>query len=255
MGISILVMVKPTLEATSVFTAAPGCAPLVLASTSPRRRELIALTGWPITLRPVEIDETPMPGESAPAMTRRLAAAKARAARSAASNAAVVLAADTVVVDGDELLGKPRDDEEARRMLRRLRGRTHQVITSLVVIAADGSSLFEDTCSTDVPMREYSDAEVESFVSSGGPRDKAGGYAIQDPLFEPVDVTALDGCFANVMGLPLCHVVRTLRRLGVEPVHDVPARCQAHTGYVCPVYERVLSREERGTQSPRRGET
>jgi septum formation protein len=224
-------------------TAGPSGLRLVLASASPRRSELIALTGWPVALQPVEVDETPRPGEDARGVTRRLAVAKAVAARRNSPPGAVILAADTIVADDQGVLGKPGSDAEAQAILQRLRGRRHLVVSSLAVIGPDGFPLLEDSCATEVPMRGYSRAEVVSFVASGAAGDKAGAYSIQDPSFRPVDETSLEGCYANVMGLPLCHVVRTLRRRGIEPAQDVPSACQAHTGYACPVYERILKGE------------
>jgi MAF protein len=216
---------------------------VVLASGSPRRRELIALAGWDITLQPVDIDETPVPGEGAAALTRRLALAKAEAALKSSPPGSIVVAADTIVADDGGLLGKPADDAAAQAMLRRLRGRHHTVVTSLAVFGPDGAGPLLDACSTEVPMRDYGDDEIESFVASGSAADKAGAYGIQEFGFHPVDVPALHGCFANVMGLPLCHLVRTLRRRGIEPRADVPAACRAHTDYDCPVYTAILQGE------------
>lgn len=190
-------------------------------------------------LAPVDIDETPRPGESGVALTQRLARAKAEAAARSAPAGSIVVAADTTVADGEALLGKPADDEDARAMLRRLRGRTHQVTSSVAVATPEGLMAI-DTCSTDVPMRAYRDDEIERFVASGAAADKAGAYAIQDSGFDPVDVETLHGCFANVMGLPMCHLVRTLRGVGVEPSRDVPSACCALTGYACPVYREIL---------------
>lgn len=199
----------------------------------------MALTGWTVEPRPADVDETPQVGEEAHAATRRLAQAKAHAAQSVSPHADIVLAADTIVVDHGQILGKPSSEDEARLMLRRLRGRPHTVVTSITVLTPDGSSL-TDQCITDVPMRDYTDDEIEQFIASGAAHDKAGAYAIQDAGFQPVESASLRGCFANVMGLPLCHVVRTLRRLGIEPPEDVPQACQTHTGYECPVYEGIL---------------
>lgn len=214
---------------------------VVLASGSPRRRELIALAGWEISLLPVDVDEAPRPGESAAALTRRLALAKAKAAIPSSPPGSIVVAADTIVTDDGGLLGKPRDDAAARAMLRRLRRRNHTVVTSLAVFGPpNGAGPLLDECSTDVPMREYGDDEIERFVASGSAADKAGAYGIQESRFHPVDVSALHGCFANVMGLPLCHLVRTLRRRGLEPRADVPTACRAHTDYDCPVYAGIL---------------
>jgi MAF protein len=197
------------------------------------------LFGGEVLLAPVDIDETPRSGESGAALTQRLARAKAEAAARSAPAGSIVVAADTIVADGEALLGKPAGEGDARAMLRRLRGRTHQVTSSVAVADSDGAIRI-DTCSTDVPMRDYSDDEIEHFVALGAAADKAGGYAIQDSGFEPVDVKTLHGCFANVMGLPMCHLVRTLHRVGVEPSQDVPSACCALTGYACPVYEEIL---------------
>jgi MAF protein len=216
---------------------------VVLASGSPRRRELIALAGWDITLHPVDVDETPMPGEGAAALTRRLALAKAEAAFKSSPPGSIVVAADTIVADDDGLLGKPGDDAAALAMLHRLRRGHHTVVTSLAVFGPNGTGPLLDACSTEVPMRDYGDDEIQRFVASGSAADKAGAYGIQESGFHPVEVTALHGCFANVMGLPLCHLVRTLRRRGLEPRVDVPSACRAHTDYDCPVYAAILQGE------------
>jgi len=167
-------------------------------------------------------------------MTRRLALAKAKAA---GIRSGLVLGADTVVVDGDQVLGKPQDMEDARRMLEALRGRSHRVITSIALLDLEAGKQFVDTCESRVPMRDFSDADLESYLASGSPLDKAGSYAIQDRDFVPVEVGGMRECFANVMGLPLCHVVRNLPE---APPVDVPTACQAHTGYQCPIYREVL---------------
>ena len=211
---------------------------IVLASGSPRRQELLTLGGWEIAVRSAKVDEAPREDETGRELTRRLARDKAAATPS--SDGALVLAADTIVVDEEGLLGKPLDSAEARRMLERLRGRSHIVVTSIALQKADGS-VVQDTCESIVPMRRYRDEEIERYLASGGPLDKAGAYGIQDGLFEPVEMASFTDCFANVMGLPLCHVVRSLRQLGVESTADVPAACIAHTGYDCRVYPAILA--------------
>lgn len=216
--------------------------PILLASNSPRRKQLLALGGWSYRVQPAEVDETPLPGEPADAYVLRLAESKARAA-AALQPEELVLAADTTVVDTGYLLGKPRHAGEAREMLRRLRGRTHQVFTALSVLHTPSGRLLTDLCVTDVPMRPYSDAEIEAYIASGDPLDKAGAYAIQHPGFHPVE--ALAGCYANVVGLPLCHLARTLCKLGLPPRSDLPQACQAALGYQCPVYEQILVSCER----------
>jgi len=211
---------------------------LILASSSPRRRELLGLTGLPFELATADIDETPHPGEPAAAYTIRLSQSKAGAVARATSGSALVLAADTTVADGDAILGKPADPGEARAMLRQLRVRVHQVYTALTVIEVATRRAITDIAVTDVPMRPYSDAEIAAYIASGDPFDKAGGYAIQHAGFRPAVLTS--GCFANVVGLPLCHLLRVLRRFGIEARADVPQRCQAHFAYACDVSEGIL---------------
>ena len=211
---------------------------LVLASQSPRRHELLALGGWEVVVRSVKVDEARREGENGRDLTRRLARSKAGAKPSV--DGAIVLAADTIVVDQGVLLGKPLDPTEARSMLERLRGRSHIVVTSIALQEA-GGTVVQDTCESTVSMRPYGDDEIDRYLAGGGPLDKAGAYGIQDGRFEPVEMTAFHDCFANVMGLPLCHVVRSLRQLGVESTADVPAACIAHTGYDCRVYPAILA--------------
>lgn len=217
----------------------------ILASGSPRRRELLGLTGWQFHVRVVGVDEASIRGEAPEAYVRRVAAAKAQTAASLNLETTLILAADTIVVDDDRLLGKPADASEAMAMLMALRGRTHRVLTALVWIVPGRQSPLVEVCETEVPMRTYSEAQVRRYVESGSPFDKAGGYGIQDAGFQPVDIKALEGCFANVMGLPLCHLTRGMRALGNEPPEDVPMQCQAHTAYDCKVSERILKGAER----------
>ena len=214
---------------------------LILASNSPRRRELLALGGWIYLTQPAEIDETPLPGETAETYVLRLAQAKARAAAETGARD-VVLAADTTVAAEGGILGKPRNAAQAREMLLHLRGRTHQVLTALAVLHTPSGRLLTDLCATAVPMRQYSDAEIEAYIASGDPLDKAGAYAIQHAGFHPVE--ALNGCYANVVGLPLCHLARTLRKLGLPPQTDLPQACQAALGYRCSVFTPILAEKE-----------
>lgn len=218
---------------------------ILLASASPRRRELITLLGLPFETTSADIDEVPLPNEKAEAMAVRLSQAKAQAvlassSRSAQRSAFILLASDTVVSLDGQPLGKPRDADDARSMLRQLRDRSHQVYTAITLIDMRTDRIITDLAVSDVPLRNYSDDEIEAYIASGDPFDKAGAYAIQHAGFHPVD--RLAACFANVMGLPLCHVVRSLRRLGIEPIDDVPLRCQAHIQFVCPVFKSILNR-------------
>jgi MAF protein len=179
---------------------------LVLASASPRRRELLArlLPQFGVAI-PV-VDESPLGTESPAALARRLATAKARAIGRAQPQAAV-LAADTVVALDEDSLGKPADAAEARAMLVRLRGRVHRVITA-VCLLPPGSQPLTGARETCVRMRDYDDAEIRAYVETGDPLDKAGAYAIQDRRFRPV--AGIRGCYTNVVGLPLCLVSEQL---------------------------------------------
>ncbi len=215
-----------------------------LASNSPRRRELMALGNWIVGSSVPEVDESRLAGESPADYVRRLASNKARAALPTSRAGACIVAADTAVVDGDQVLGKPSDSADAERMLRQLRGGIHQVHTGVAVLAAASGELLTDVCVTDVPMRDYSDAEIRSYVDSGDPMDKAGAYGIQHAGFHPV--RHLRGCFASVMGLPLCHVLRLLMRTQTLPQPDLPKRCQAHLNYDCPVSDAILRGEPVG---------
>ncbi len=224
---------------------------LLLASASPRRRELIKLLGLPVDTTAADIDEVPLPGERADEMARRLSVEKARAASigflppascEAPLWGCILLASDTVVSLDGEPLGKPRDADDARSMLQRLRNRTHQVYTGLALIDTNTDRMVTDLAGSAVQMRGYSDEEIDAYIASGDPFDKAGAYAIQHTGFHPAD--RFDHCFANVMGLPLCHIVRSLRQLGVEPIGQVPTLCQKHLGYNCPVYESILTSNE-----------
>lgn len=173
----------------------------------------------------------------------RLAGEKASAAAQAARQS-WVLAADTVVVDRGRPLGKPADGQEAMDMLTSLCGREHQVISSLVILDPTTGAQASDTCRSRVRMRSYQPAEAAEFVARGEALDKAGAYAIQDSTFRPVDMEHMRDCYANVVGLPLCHLVRAMRRLHAEPPRSVPQACQEHTSYRCPVYVEILGGRE-----------
>ena len=209
---------------------------VILASNSPRRRQLLGLTGLVFQVLPADVDEMPIDGESAPHYVQRLAASKAQAIAAQVDPETLIIAADTTVVDGNQILGKPVDNEDAARMLQQLRGCNHQVYTAIALLR--NGELLVECCGTDVPMRNYSDAEMQVYIESGDPLDKAGAYAIQHPGFHPVD--NLQGCYANVVGLPLCHLVRALRKLSIKLTDSVYLSCQSALGYECPIYEAVL---------------
>jgi septum formation protein len=199
----------------------------------------LSLVGLPFELTQVDIDETPYPGEPAAVYSARLSQEKARAALKSIADRALILAADTTVVDGETILGKPASAAEARTMLQQLRGHVHHVYTALTLIdTATGRSVTE-VAVTNVPMRSYTDDEIDAYIASGDPFDKAGSYAIQNASFRPV--VPLRGCYANVMGLPLCHLLRALRAFGVVPEADVPLLCQHRIHYECDVTEDILA--------------
>ncbi|MDZ7642537.1 MAG: Maf family protein [Desulfurivibrio sp.] len=186
--------------------------PLVLASASPRRRELLAGLGLEFTVRPAAIDETPAPGELPPPFVGRLAAAKARAVAGqlpvAKSAAAWVLAADTVVVLGREIMGKPRDREEAAEMLARLGNSSHRVLTAYCLHCRLTAAEEAAVVSTEVDFGPLSPELIAAYVASGEPLDKAGAYGIQG--LGGVLVRQLRGSYSNVVGLPLNEVVAAL---------------------------------------------
>jgi len=204
----------------------------------------LALAGWEFTVRPADVDESLLPGERPEAYVLRLAKAKAQACAGSVKSDQVILAADTTVADGNIILGKPRDAEDARNMLLRLRGHTHQVLTGLALLRAADGNLITDLCVTSVPMRLYRDEEMDAYIASGDPLDKAGAYAIQHALFHPV--IEFSGCYASVMGLALCHLTRSLQKLGYPPQNDIPRACQSGLAYTCPIFPAVLSGEMAG---------
>jgi MAF protein len=198
---------------------------LILASASPRRRELLACLGISFEVTEPRIDEGAASGRPE-RVARRLAVAKARAVAARQPEAAV-LAADTVVAHRGTILGKPRDAAEAGAMLRRLRGRTHRVVTAVAVLASGRRRALVAHAVTRVTMRRYTDEEIEASIARGDPFDKAGAYAIQDPRLAPVE--SYSGCYCNVVGLPLWTTVELLRRAGVDitriPEAAMPSQC------------------------------
>lgn len=217
---------------------------ITLASNSPRRRQLMGWLGLAFEARPADIDESPLPRELPQPYVLRLAEAKARAIGACSAQECLVLAADTIVADGTALLGKPADANEARAMLASLRGRLHQVHTALALFNPQDGSLITELCSTDVPMRAYTDGEMDAYIASGDPLDKAGAYAIQHAGFHPVE--HFSGCYASVMGLPMCHLLRALRRLGTELEIDIATVCRENLNYDCPIFEAVRMGEAVG---------
>jgi MAF protein len=214
----------------------------ILASQSPRRRQLLALLGYPFEVVVSGVDEDVHLSAGPATYVLRTAQQKAEAvaqliAAPPDATRPIIIAADTTVALDGTILGKPADDEEARQMLMALRGRTHDVHTGLCLVEAGGGREVAAVHSTLVTMRDYSAAEIDVYVASGDPLDKAGAYAIQHAAFSPV--AALDGCYLNVVGLSLCGLILLLRELGVPCRASRATLLAAHDGYPCPLFERI----------------
>jgi septum formation protein len=217
--------------------------PIILASNSPRRRELLALSGLPFVILPVNVDENLSLDEDPEECVRRLAELKMRAAlelanRMGFSHDQMVLSSDTIVVYERKILGKPKDIADAEWMLKTLRGKTHQVLTAIQIATVDSSKVVSDLCTSNVKMRKYTDAEIQTYIQTCDPMDKAGAYAIQHSIFHPAE--HFDECYASVMGLPLCHVTRSLIKFGIRIYEDIPVVCQQSLNYTCPVFTTIL---------------
>jgi MAF protein len=212
---------------------------IVLASNSPRRKQLLHLAGWDFLVVPAELDESILAGETAQDYVTRLAREKAFSAAAWAPPDSTVIAADTTVVYKEEILVKPESPAEAVEMLRKLCGECHQVYTGVTVLRNPDRMAFSGVNATDVFMRDYSDEEIQAYVETGDPLDKAGAYAIQHRGFDPVD--HLEGCYTNVVGLPLCTVNRLLRQAGIEPPTEITAECEVHPHADCPAARMAMS--------------
>jgi septum formation protein len=187
---------------------------IVLASTSPRRAEILREAGITFEILATQVDEAILPGETATAMVARLAEAKARAAAAqldADICDCIVVGADTTVELNGEIFGKPRDTDHAREMLIQLGGRTHHVLTGIFLLRLPGNSTraaVEKSCVTFAPLSE---SELDAYVATGEPLDKAGAYAIQG--FAGRYIPKIEGCYFNIVGLPLARLYKLLREL------------------------------------------
>ncbi|MGI2335279.1 MAG: Maf family nucleotide pyrophosphatase [Dehalogenimonas sp.] len=187
---------------------------LILASSSPRRAEILTTMGLQFGLAASLVAENPTPDLSPDVQALTHARSKATAVANI-SESGTIIAADTIVVLDGEILGKPSSPEQAAEMLKQLRGKTHQVITAVAVTDAATGETVADTRSSRVTMRHYTDDEITFYVNSGSPLDKAGAYGIQDKQFHPV--AHIKGCYHNVVGLPVCLMMELLLKLGVHP--------------------------------------
>lgn len=186
--------------------------PLILASTSPRRKHLLEQIGMTFTVQPSNVDESLIPtlGAVPEEFVQRLALLKAQDVASKTPARSIVLGSDTIVVLDGEILGKPLDADDAINMLRRLSGNTHTVYTGIALVDSETYSSVTAVQQTDVTFRELSDDEIAGYVATGSPLDKAGSYGIQDD-FGAVFVAHIVGCYYTIVGLPLELFYRTLR--------------------------------------------
>ena len=219
---------------------------LVLASNSPRRRQLLAMTGWSFSVIPAEIDESIHPEEDPRQYVQRMAESKAKIVSDQVHADCLVIGADTIVVDEDGtgkevILGKPVDAKDAFNILNHLRGHEHKVYTALAVVRALDGKVLSTLDTTRVCMRDYKQEEIAAYIETGDPFDKAGAYAIQHEAFHPVE--NLEGCYATVVGLPLCLVVRILMDFDVQPLTDITRDCRRDLSSPCLVYQQVVNEE------------
>jgi septum formation protein len=222
-----------------------GIRRLILASGSPRRRQLLPLLGLPFVIKRVSVDERPLVAEPPTELVLRVSQLKALAVPvlSAAEGNGVrpdelVVAADTIVVLDGEVLGKPAGQADAAHMLSGLRNRPHVVYSGISVYLPAMQRMETELGQSSVWMRDYTDEELARYVASGDPLDKAGAYAIQHPEFDPV--SRVEGCWLSVMGLPLCHLGRALAKFGVVVPANVAGACQAFSQRECDVFPEIL---------------
>jgi len=214
-----------------------------LASNSPRRRELLGWADWRVNLVSSDVDESMLEFELAENYVKRLAVIKLTELKDI-PDFDFVLAADTIVVLDDEILGKPTSEEHAISILCDLRGRTHVVMTALAVRQGGQTDPIVELCKSEVKMRNYSDTEIYHYVDSGDSMDKAGAYAIQNPDLHPV--VDFKGCVASVMGMPLCHLERSLRKYRFYEETEWPRICQMKLKYTCPITDQVMAGDDLG---------
>ena len=191
---------------------------IILASNSPRRKELLSRLGVPFEVRVLkDIDESYPETTPVSEVAQFIAGKKADVYRLVMGDDELIITADTVVIVGNEILGKPADADDAARMLRALSGRTHQVTTGVCMVAKDQDRRFSVT--TDVTFKQLTDEEISYYIQTFKPYDKAGAYGIQEWI-GCIGVTGLSGSYYNVMGLPIQRIYQVLKSLGVMPVCD-----------------------------------
>jgi len=204
---------------------------LVLASASPRRKELMAGLGLDFQVMPAGVPEDPLPGEAPQDMVMRLAQDKASASAGGLTEGFVV-GADSMVVSGGEVLGKPVDASDARRMLRRLSGTQHQVMTGISVVNAANGDRRTEFMASPIKLRILTEAEIDASIRSGIPFDKAGAYAVQDEELHPAEWWR--GCYSNIVGLPLCRLLEMLQELGYPLPKRTTLKAPSGCTFECP---------------------
>ena len=210
---------------------------LILASGSPRRHALLSFFGVDFQVHSSDVDERVNSCESSQDYVLRLAISKSLSINPLSAERLVVIAADTAVVDGDQSYAVCADALALRSGWFSHRGRTHDVITGLAVRDTKRDEILTDLCSTQVKMRDYSETEIEDYVTSGDPMDKAGAYAIQNSGFNPV--AQITGCYANVVGLPLCHLAELFNRLEINFHQGAIQGCRSGQKYNCRLVEKI----------------
>ncbi|MBK8905886.1 MAG: septum formation protein Maf [Anaerolineaceae bacterium] len=222
----------------------------ILASQSPRRRELIQLLGFPFRVMVADVDEDsvtdPNPAVNV-VQTARLKSTRIAEQLVGTSLPAqtLILAADTTVAYAGEMLNKPADEAAARIMLQRLGNREHEVHTGFVLLNPVNGREYQGVSTAVVTMRPYSNEEIDAYIATGDPLDKAGAYAIQHPVFQPV--AHLAGCYCNVMGLPVCDLIVALEQFldlneASQTRWDLTAVQKAHLHYPCPTLSHLQTR-------------
>ena len=197
---------------------------------------MLAVMGLEFEVQPSEVAEHPIAGEAPAQMAQRLSELKALAVPDYRHR--IIIAADTLVAVDNQVLGKPDSAEQALDMLNRLRAREHTVFTGLTVINTSDGVWCRQVAATPVVMRDYSDREMQGYVATGDPMDKAGAYAIQNAMFNPV--ARIMGCYTNVIGLPVCHLYRALLQMGIEAPRHPLSCCYWAVQSGCPWAQPIL---------------
>lgn len=187
---------------------------IILASASPRRKELLTTMGLEFEVIPSTAEENTENEKFSTKLIENIALAKARDVADKTTFPAIIIGADTVVVIGDEILGKPKDDNDAFRMLKMLSGNNHRVISSIAVIDTETKKILKDSVTSEVTFKELSDEEIKAYIKTEEPCDKAGAYAIQG--IAGMFVKSINGCYSNIVGISVFKLAEMLKEIGVK---------------------------------------